>query len=436
MSRIILINLWADYPDTAEQPAVVPGLRLLWLAEAGDTVVVPCAVEDDFRQYLCDTLGLEPDSLRVLAWDGFLTDEAVVSEEFVSRLRTVLGDGVSWELVPCLATAGTAELAGLLDVAYPCRDFAAQRGPELLNRKSHFRRLAAGAGVPLPAGAVVSSPEALARAIPRLIERTGTVIIKQDNAGGGNGNIAVTTGTVGPLAGVREVRALGDDVDGLARSIWAETTYESSHVLTVESYHPAERMFYFEYLIGEDAIPVFLNSGTVQLAPKSDPEATSLAWVGLELPADVPAFTLASALTWSMRFAMAAAQLGYRGYINIDALQAETGELIFNESNARWGGGLALHAVGERLLGPRYADTHFVRNLRDVNPVPLNDLLKVLGDNDLLFSRQAHEGVVVLAADPALVEPAECLIIGPSQERNHALEAAFRDVVSGLSACG
>lgn len=437
MSRIILINLWADYPDksTDEKPAAVPSLRLLWLAEEGDTVVIPCAVEEEFRQYVCGTLGIDPDSLRILAWDGFLTDATVVSEEFVGELRSVLADRSDWELVPCLATAGTAELARLLGVAYPGRDFAAQRGPELFNRKSHFRRLASGAGLPLPDGAVVSSPEALARAIPRLVERTGTVIVKQDNAGGGNGNIAVTTGPVRPLAGVREVRALAD-VDELATSIWAETTYESSHVLVVESYHPAERMFYFEYLIGADAIPVFLNSGTVQLAPKSDPGATSLDWIGLELPADVPAFTLANALTWSARYAQAAAQAGYRGYINIDALQAETGELIFNESNARWGGGLALHAVAARLLGTRYADTHFVRNLRDVRPVPLNDLLKVLDDRDLLFTAEAGEGVVVLAADPALSDPAECLLIGPSQERNHAIETAFRDVVGGPAACG
>jgi hypothetical protein len=164
-----------------------------------------------------------------------------------------------------------------------------------------------------------------------------------------------------------------------------------------------------------------------------DPGASSLIWEGLEIPADIPPFSLSDALTHSARFAMLAAQMGYRGYLNIDAIITDSGELMFNEVNARWGGGLALHVIGERLLGPRYADDHVVSSLRNARPAPLPEVLRLLQERRLHFDGDSREGVLVVAYDPTLADPMECLIVGSSRHRLREIEDTLLDALNGLA---
>jgi hypothetical protein len=429
MPRITLINIRADYSaDVVHRlPSTTSYLRLLWMAKEGDVVVVPGPVSPEFFGYVQETLGLPVRSVQIFSWNGILADDVLVSEEFVIELRKRLGTRTDWEIMPCRFTEGTAALAELLDC--PPRagdDFDLQRGSDLLNRKSHFRQLAAGLGLPLPAGSVVRTPAALARTIERLLPVTGTVILKADNAGGGTGNIVLTTGAHGPLPGARETRQVRAAGPEMAARLWAELTDPANPVIVAEAYHLSSRMFYFEYLVEETGRPRFVDSGSIRLEASDDPDAPTLSWIGLEIPADLPSYSLAEAAGWAAAYARQAASLGYRGYLNIDAVLTDDGQVLFNECNGRWGGGLVLHEVAERLLGPRYADTFVVNNLRDIAPVPLRLLYDLLGREDLLADRTSRTGVVVLASDPEGREATECLIIGRDRQENRAIENTVR----------
>lgn len=188
--------------------------------------------------------------------------------------------------------------------------------------------------------------------------------------------------------------------EALATEVWEALTDWWSHGLVVESYHGASHQFYVEYVIGDDGVPRFLDSGTIRLRPDSDPEAAELVWVGLDIPAELPPFLTAQALTFSTRLATPVAQLGYRGHLNIDAIATDTGEIVFNEVNARWGGSLVAHDICARLPGERYADRHVASTVRDVQPAPLDDVLRILREHGLHVDRATREGVLVLACAP------------------------------------
>ncbi|MGW7789314.1 peptide ligase PGM1-related protein, partial [Streptomyces tricolor] len=77
-----------------------------------------------------------------------------------------------------------------------------------------------------------------------------------------------------------------------------------------------------------------------------------------------------------------------------------------------------------------YADHHAVATLRDVPPAPLDDVLRVLDEEQLRFSRDTREGVLVLACDPLLVNQMECLVVGASRDRVRETEARLRKALA------
>jgi hypothetical protein len=216
----------------------------------------------------------------------------------------------------------------------------------------------------------------------------------------------------------------------MALELWRDLTNDWSHSLVVESYHVASHRFYFEYLIDDAGLVWFLNSGTIRLRPDSNPEATCLVWTGLDIPAELPSTSFANAISLSTRLATSAADMGYRGYINIDAIIAEgTNELIFNEVNARWGGCSVLHCVGERLLGRRYADNHVLSSVRNIQAPPLTEVLRILHEKNLQFMPDRKEGVLILACDEFLTNTMECLLIAPDFDRVRIIEQLLMEAL-------
>jgi hypothetical protein len=411
--------------------------RNAWFADEGDILVMPVPMKQSFLSYIGDTLGFDSNSVVVISADKTgddqlaLTDERLISSTILTDLQRLIGRSDSWSIVPCYFTEGVAELASKLAIDKVAgRSFAAERGVDLLNRKTHFRQLAAGIDLPIAAGAVVQTPRALARAIRSLVPLTGTVILKRDNGAGNMGNLTITTGVSSPVPGSRETRRVSGDIDSMALELWKDLTNDWSHALVVESYHAAAHRFYFEYLIDEAGLVWFLNCGTIRLRVDSNPEATCLVWVGLDIPAKLPSTSFANAISLSTRFATTAAGMGYRGYINIDAIVAEgTNELIFNEVNARWGGCSVLHCVGERLLGPQYADNHVLSSVRNIQAPPLAEVLRILQGKNLQFMPDKKEGVLVLACDELLTNTMECLLIASDFDRVRIIEETLMDAL-------
>ncbi|AXE22218.1 hypothetical protein C0216_01065 [Streptomyces globosus] len=435
MPKIIILNVGTAHAlgdhTSSTHPITRSGWRHAWFAERGDIIVSPVAVDGDFLRYLAGTMGFDPDTVTVLSRERLVTDEFLMSDDVLGELGELTADGAAWQLMPCFWTQGVADLAARLGIdSRAGLAFAAQRGSDLLNRKTHFRQFAAGAGLPLPEGSVARTPYELARAIERHLPLTGTVIVKQDDGAGGLGNLTLTRGETGPLPGSRETLKVGDDLPALADEVWAALADELSHGLVVESYHSSTRQFYLEYVIGDDGVPTFLDSGEIRLRPDADPGSTELVWVGLDIPAALPPALSAQAVHHSLRLAELTAQVGYRGHINIDAIATASGDLVFNEVNARWGGGLVAHDICERLLGSGYADRHVAATVRDVPPAPLDAVLRTLREERLHFSRDSSEGVFVLACDPSLVTPMECLVVGATRDRVREIEAQLRKALA------
>jgi hypothetical protein len=434
MSKIILMNIGTEHALSQElgssHSLAKSAWRNTWFADEGDIIISPVAIEEDFLKYIGHILGFDSNSLSVITQNQLVTDDFLLSTDFIDDLRSHLSNSNSWMMMPCFYTKGVTELESLVGIEnHSGFHFAAQCGCDLLNRKTHFRQLSMGARVPLADGSVVHTPQALAKAIEKHLPQTGTVIVKKDNAAGGMGNITLTSGAITALPGSRETRYIDSNTQAIAADLWAQLTEPQSPSLVVESYHNASHRFYFEYWIDDHGSAVFLNSGTIRLRPDSDPNAKELVWVGLDIPAELPSFSSASALTLSMQFAKLAAQIGYRGPINIDAIVTSSGDLIFNESNARWGGGLVLHTLGERLLGKQYANHHVLSSLRDVKSPPKTEVLDILREHSLLFNPESKEGVIVLAYGEFQKDTMECLLLGSSRPRVCEIEALLRAAV-------
>jgi Pre ATP-grasp domain/PGM1 C-terminal domain len=435
MPNIIILNYHVSLPPASDIPKRYPNPidrvchRALWYVDSNDIVVSPVDLSEEFLAYVARTVGFDPESVTVIDQGRKLYDDVLLDPGLVTWLQARVTGDASWRLMPCNVTEGVALLARLLGIDTGAElAFAAESGIDLLNRKSHFRQLAVGSGMPLAQGAVVRSPERLFHAVRDLMAVTGTVIVKQDNAAGGAGNFAFTSGPLRPLPGVYETRPVPDDRAAMT-ALWEELTQIQDQVLVVESYHHAVHDFYFEYRIDRGGRVAFLAANQFKRRLSDQNGVPSWAWTGLEIPADVPASTLADALTHGALFAATAAGLGYRGYMNIDVIATDDGRLIFNEVNGRWGGGLALHTIGTRLLGPRYADDHVISSVRNVKPVPFKTTIDALRRRGIYFDPDARDGVIVVAHGPKDTDTTECLIIAKSRPRVRELEALINEAI-------
>jgi hypothetical protein len=425
VTKIIILNV--------EHVSTRAVFRQLWMADEGDIIVSPMPIDEEYLRYVCDTQGVDIGTISVITGNQRLTDEYLATgfTDLTAQLEKRLTGSSTWELMPCLYTEGIADLAERLGLRIDdALRFAAQRGPELLNRKSHFRQLAIGARLPIADGSIALNATALAKAIERHLPKTGTVIVKRDDGNGGRGNVTLTMTSATPMPGSRETRHVDGDHQATATALWDQLTDERNHTLVVESYHDATHCFYFEFLIDGQGRPLFLNSGTFHRRPDTDPAAPALVWVGLDLPAELPTLSAVHASSLTTQIVNLAAQVGYRGYINVDAILTEEKGIIINEINARWGGGLVLDAIGRRLIGERYADEHVISGVRDIEPMLLNDALKILYEHDLHYSPESQEGVVVLGYDALLERTLECAVIAADRPRSREIEARFRQAVA------
>jgi hypothetical protein len=436
MPKIIVSNIRSEYAEDVLDRTPLPvgtSWRHLWFAEEGDAVVTADPVDVAYLEYVGRTLGIDPGTLLIVPTGGVVSDQLLRSEEVIAPLREwVSANPGRWSVMPCFYTPAVSDLAVAVGISADRYEFAAQRGIDLMNRKSHFRQLAAGIDLPIASGSSARTLGELRSAISRCVDETGTVILKQDSSGGGHGNLALSTDSDEPLPGTRDVlRIERDSLGAAAEYSWQELSSGGTAPVVVEAYHHKPRaIFYFEYEIDARGIPQFLNSGDVKFAVKCDDDGRQLPWEGLTIPADVSPYQLANALSHATRFAALAGSMGYRGYLNIDAIVTRSGKLIFNEVNGRWGGGLVLHFLAARLLSSEYADSRVVASVRNLRSLRMERVLEILEKASIAYPNEAGEGVVVTALGPAEQHTMECVIIGCTRENVLHIENELRRLLA------
>ncbi|UGY17018.1 MULTISPECIES: hypothetical protein [Bradyrhizobium] len=77
--------------------------------------------------------------------------------------------------------------------------------------------------------------------------------------------------------------------------------------------------------------------------------------------------------------------------INIDAILASGGRLLFNETNGRWGGGSVLHSIAVRLLGAEYLKCYVILSVRNVRSSSLQAACDRFSRTEFCSTAQANK---------------------------------------------
>ncbi|MFF0879783.1 preATP grasp domain-containing protein [Micromonospora aurantiaca (nom. illeg.)] len=425
---LLLLNIRVDLPKDlalgAEPGVTFPmaksTARALWHMKENCIVVCPFRVKPEYVDHVTTILGIDPASVRLVFTDSLLWDELLTGDELWEAIESARGDlgGTIVEVNACFQTRGVIELRRRIlgDSESNSDAFLAEGGADFFNRKSLFRRLAAGLRIPLPEGRTVRGSAALRRAVLDLLPITGTVIVKRDNAWSGLGNFAITTDLERPIQGVSRGYPAGNVSESFMDSLYSEMCLLESEVIVVEAYHDFTSAFFFEYLVESDGSVRFLQSFEMKHRPAGDPnEPWRTDWIGLEMPANLPPAVSQHVQDISERTFRFAADLGYRGHIHLDAILLKDGRILFNETNARWSGGTVLHNISSRLLGPHYRDS-FMSSYRLLPAVSGSALYTRFESSPLAFSSEAASGSVMVICDPEGASETEALVMGPTRQ--------------------
>jgi hypothetical protein len=312
--------------------------RLAWFAEDGDVLVLPAPPDDAFLDYVTSLTHTRGDTLAIVVPPatgdaGALTPGRLADPEFVRSVRRAVDGREVSQLSALWPDPAVARLARELRVeaAMPGYGFVAQAGGMLVNSKSVFRAIAAGAGVPVPPGAVCTSQAVAEREILDLLEGGEAVVVKHDFLSGGHGNeILSTDATIRPI-GVRRVVTVSEPCDVRAY---------------LERYFRDSSAYFVEYTLGDDESRL---AGTGELL--SAPYAVGQVMPAVGLEPDV----LDAMVDGAGRLVAAVHAMGYRGVLGPDAIVTPEREVLFTEYNGRVTGSTHIYErIGRLVVGPGF----------------------------------------------------------------------------------
>lgn len=375
--------------------------RVLWFAEPGDVLVLPCAPDGDFLEHVCSLVGVDPTSLRFHVvppgryGEKSMDPLSLTTESFVREVRKDAED--IHEVVPLWPSAAVARFADAIGVRdrLPGADFLAQDGVEIANSKACFRAFAAACGVPLAAGEVCREPEQLVAAINQLLPLSGGVMVKQANNAAGSGNEIVLRdpGLATGHAGGRFVHLLASGRGTVERYVddrWDWASSEGRFPVVVEEFQPDRRTVYAEHSTTDEGVELG-DVGTLRYV------AGRLTYETVPY-FDMPGDARERLIGWSRVLSEHYRNLGYRGVLGPDALLSSSGDIAFTEMNARFTGSTHLYrAIGHRVVDttrtPRRTVTQ-VQAFADWNVRDLKDLLTGATELGLGYDPATRKGVV------------------------------------------
>ena len=115
------------------------------------------------------------------------------------------------------------------------------------------------------------------------------------------------------------------------------------------------------------------------------------------------------------------------GPLNVDGIVTESGTVLFNEVNGRFGGSSHVHYLAELAIGPDYGDQVAVLTRNKIAAPHFRDALEILEAEGLAFSRKTGEGIIITGEDTARTGNLGFMTIGATRARAEALEARFTE---------
>lgn len=403
--------------------------RLLWLARPGDLVLLPKMPSSSLLKYIESVSKVDFSKVKILVPEQIsnrrasLTGSVLLSAEVVSSVTDYLlrCPEASWTLLPYYHTASVGQFGREIGKSLDVRQapFNAEGGAELLNQKTIFRKFAAGSYVPFAIGEVVEGARALTEAVLNFIPITGTVIIKQDKSGGGEGNYAITSTDERFFKGVSKVLFLSEsNLASVVDSVIDELATKGNELLTVEVYYDSSQVLYSEYYLGSDGSVSYLNHGSMRMLPL---------WSGFEVPGTMKSKAQSDFIHNSTKLASLASSLGYVGHLNIDAIVTTDDMVVFTEINGRTGGCTHVHAVAQHLLGENYLNKKQLTTYNKLIVRSFEDYIDILSENGVSFNPDSGTGVVVLSSDQRDDGVSvELMFIGSDMDEALAIESTSR----------
>jgi len=374
--------------------------RLLWFARDEDIVVLTAPPQAGFLAYVTGLTGTDRSSLRFVTppagveGTGRLTPDRLADQAFREALvAAIAGRRVEtiFALWPDPAVADLARAIRARD-ALAGYGFVSQGGGALVNSKAMFRAVAAGAGIPLPEGAVCMGRTDTEAAITAMVRQGHPVIVKSDFGSGAAGNRIVS-----PLAGVRPLGAptvtIAADQAGVRSFLdaeWTTLTSDGRYWLVVERYHPESRPVFAEFLIS-DAGPQLGAHGEMVMAPVASAQV-------IPAPGFAPA-VLRRLVEDGHRLCGSLHAMGYRGWLSADAIVTPDEALLFTEYNGRVTGSTHIYRIiGEEIVGKDYADDRLILERVGWKVPSFESAQQKLASAGIGYDRDSRSGVILNTA--------------------------------------
>ncbi|TYB46401.1 peptide ligase PGM1-related protein [Actinomadura chibensis] len=402
-------------------------LRLMWLAEPGDVVVLPQPPASAFLSYLAAFKGIPDDSVTVLVpppgafGTDVLTRDRLTEPGFRELLAKTAREHDIDRVLPYVfdqTVVGICAELGI-DTSAPDTAFLKAGGSDLLNSKSVFRALAAGAGVATAEGLATHAREAAEAFVREQFELGRPVIVKEDFHQGGHGNEILA-----PAPGVAQIGATAltvlDGPEAISRHLderWTVYSNASRNKVVLEHYLPDSVPIGAEVEIGERGVTV-RHVGEMRMTPVFD---------GVVLPGErTTEGQRAEFREATTRLCASVRALGYRGLINVDGVVDSAGRVWFTEYNGRLGGTTHLHWLGLRAVGADYARRAVFVSNNDWQVSSFPEAFARLRRSGLEFDPGTSRGVVITCDHTAQSNAVEYCVVGPDLAAVTEIEAALK----------
>ncbi|MBX7269060.1 hypothetical protein KIF24_25555 [Micromonospora sp. Llam7] len=388
--------------------------RLVWSMEPGDLLVSPQPISDEFLAYASRLKGVPVTAADVVVpppgrfGDDVLTADRLRGARFVDELRAmVAGRGLDC-IVPYCYDQIIASLSR--DVGIGSHDasvaFCAAGGAELLNRKSVFRALSGGAGVPIAEGLVTRSVSDATDFVVSFIEAGRSVIVKQDAHESGHGNEILTPSADTVQLGAAALTVVADRhaVERRLAEQWPRFSSNGRDPVVVEHYLRDSISLGCEVNLTGGS-PVMRHTAEMRMAPIFDGLLIPPSSISKECDAEFSRYAL--------ELAGVVHAMGYRGLINIDGLAADDGKtVVLNEFNGRLGGSTHLHWIGRTLLGDDYLRRRHLISNNHLKVDSFTSAVAALERAGLAFDPERGEGVILTCDHTAQSGAVEYCAVG------------------------
>ncbi|MGI5358766.1 peptide ligase PGM1-related protein [Streptomyces sp. CA-252508] len=387
--------------------------RKVWLLQAGDVLVSPVPVTQDFLAYALDLLGVPGGDVSVVhapSRTGTAMADTLRHDGLLEMLRGLVADRPGMALLPTALDASSVTLAADLGIAvepYASAELAtaALGVTSRLNTKVGFRHVASELGIRVPRGRACGR-DGLHDAVRAHLSTHGRVVVKPDRSAGGHGMTFVSVGD--PWWLHLDQEGLGGADGAWVVEEWLDVAHSVSIQMQTDQ-QVVRSVFSGEMRMAGGAFTGYLS-----------PLTGAAAGVEAELE------------QWGRSLGRYLAERGYAGPFSIDAVVGRDGSLVATESNIRRTATTTPQVMVTRLaraggLGeaPAWLLGHRSAAVAYDFPAAV-DRLNAAG---IGWASHKGEGVVLYADAPHDGRSWRYAIIGSRRERLLQLEERLSDVM-------